>query len=87
MDAYTDARAEESTTMRVDLATRQLVGQLAEEERASMQEIIARAVSLYRRERLFARMASAWAAMTEEDQKAERADADAWDVTLADGAE
>lgn len=73
--------------MRVDLATRQLVGELAEEERASMQEIIARAVSLYRRERLFARMATAWAAMTEEDRAAERADVDAWDATIADGDE
>jgi hypothetical protein len=82
-----DARAEESTTMRVDLTTRRLLGELAEEERASMQEIIARAVSLYRRERLFARMAAGWAAMTEQDRAAERADADAWDVTLADGDE
>lgn len=82
-----DARAEESTTMRVDLATRQLVGELADEERATMQEIIARAVSLYRRERLFARMAAGWAAMTEEDRAAERADAGAWDATLADGHE
>ena len=82
-----DARADESTTMRVDLATRQLVGELAEEERASMQEIIARAVSLYRRERLFARMGMAWTAMSEEDRAAERADAAAWDATLADGDE
>lgn len=82
-----DVRIEESTTMRVDLATRQLLGELAREERVTMQEIIARAVSLYRRERLFARMAAGWAAMTEEDRAAERADADAWDVTLADGDE
>ena len=82
-----DVRADETTTMRVDLATRHLIGELADEERASMQEIIARAVSLYRRERLFARMAAGWAAMTEEDRAAERSDADAWDVTLADGDE
>ena len=73
--------------MRVDLATRHLIGELADEERASMQEIIARAVSLYRRERLFARMAAGWASMSEEDRAAERADVDAWDVTLADGDE
>jgi hypothetical protein len=80
-----DVRTDETTTMRVDLATRQLVGELADEERASMQEIIARAVGLYRRERLFARMAAAWAAMPEEERASERADADAWDATLADG--
>ena len=80
-----DAAAEETTTMRVDLATRHLVGELANEEQASMQEIIARAVSLYRRERLFARMAAGWAAMTVEERAAERGAADEWDVTLADG--
>lgn len=73
--------------MRVDLATRRLVGELADEERAPMQEIIARAVSLYRRERMFARMAASWAAMSEEDRATERADADEWDATLADGSE
>jgi hypothetical protein len=80
-----DPRADESTTMRVDLATRHLIGELAEEERAPMQEIIARAVGLYRRERLFARMAAGWAAMSDEERAAERAETMAWDATLADG--
>jgi nucleoside-diphosphate-sugar epimerase len=75
----------ESTTMRVDLSTRRLIGELAEEERASMQEIIARAVDLYRRERLFERMASSLATMTPDERAAERAEASAWDATLADG--
>ena len=76
---------ETTTTMRVDLATRKLVGELADEERATMQEIIARAVAVYRRERLFARMADGWAAMTDQERAAERSEAEDWDASLADG--
>ena len=80
-----DLHDETTTTMRVDLTTRKLVGELADEESATMQEIIARAVSLYRRERLFARMADGWAAMTDQERAAERSESESWDASLADG--
>ena len=63
--------------------------QLAAQENTSMQEILSRAVELYRRHRMLAEANAAYAALRDDpaawqEELAERA---AWDVTLMDGLE
>ena len=76
-----------TTTVRVEERTQETLKALAAESGASMQEILARAVEAYRRQRLIDRTNAAYAALREDPAagQAEQAERAAWDATLGDG--
>lgn len=76
-----------STTIRVPSEIREKLRELAEQEHQPMQEIIARALERYRRERMFERADEIYAAMTPEEWAQEEAERALWDCTLLDGLE
>jgi len=75
------------TTVRLTDATRAVLRELARESEESMQEVLAKAVEAYRRQRLLEQTNKAYGALRRDADawemlQEERA---AWDVTLADG--
>lgn len=76
-----------STTIQITDDVEQKLRELAEQEHQSIQEIIARAVERYRRERMFARAEEIYAAMTPKEWAEEEAERALWDCTLMDGLE
>lgn len=78
-----------SSTVRIREETRAILHQLARETREPMQDILAKALEVYRRQRIIDEANAAYAAMwadprAAEEEQAERA---AWDATLLDGLE
>lgn len=76
-----------TTTVRVEERTQDTLKALAAESGASMQEVLARAVEAYRRQRLIDQTNTAYAALRGDpaawqEEQAERTD---WDATLSDG--
>jgi len=76
-----------STTVRLPVATRELVREIAAEENASQQEVLVRAVDLYRRRRFLKDVNAAYASLREDPAAwdAFRSEASTWDPTLRDG--
>jgi hypothetical protein len=73
--------------VRISPRAHELLRQLAEEERESMQSVLDRAIERYRREK-FLRGANADFAALKSDPKAwkqEQRDRDLWETTVADG--
>jgi hypothetical protein len=73
--------------MRVDRETHVAIQQLAHEEGMTMQEVMAKAVETYRRQRILEEASAAYAEMRSNPQAwaAEEAEREAWDNTLMDG--
>jgi hypothetical protein len=76
-----------TTTVRVSVQTRQKLHDLVHSSGLSTQEVLDRALELYRRQQLLAEANAAYATLREngpawEAYEAERAE---WDVTLQDG--
>lgn len=76
-----------TTTVRIKEETRTTLAQLAEESGETMQEVLAKAIESYRRQRILARTNAAYAALREDRQAYEvlLEERRAWDVTLSDG--
>ncbi|MGI8691149.1 MAG: toxin-antitoxin system protein [Thermomicrobiales bacterium] len=76
-----------STTIQITEDVQGKLHELAEQDHASVQTIIALAVERYRRERMFERADEIYAAMTPEEWAEENAERALWDCTLMDGLE
>jgi len=78
-----------TTTIRVSVETREALHELAHSDGVSMQEIIDRALEVYKRQRILAETNAAYAVLRENKAawNALEAERTAWDVTLADGLE
>lgn len=78
-----------TTTIRVSVETREVLHELAHSAGVSMQEIIDRALEVYKRQRILAETNAAYAVLRENKAawNALEAERTAWDVTLADGLE
>lgn len=74
-----------TTTVRISTESHRALRQIAEQENTALQDVIDRAIELYRRDAFFRAMAAAMSALTPAQIEAERLSAAAWDVTLADG--
>ena len=76
-----------NTTVRVKEETRAALRELANQTNQSMQDVLARAVELYRRERILEETNAAYAALRADPQlwQEEQQERAAWDATLADG--
>lgn len=63
--------------------------ELAQEENTTLQEVLAKAIDLYRRTRFFEQMNAAYAALRADPEawQQELEERAAWDVTLMDGIE
>lgn len=77
----------DTTTVRIEERTQQTLKALAVDSGQSMQEVLARAIEAYRRQRIIEKTNVAYAELREntaawQDQQRERAE---WDVTLSDG--
>ena len=77
------------TTVRISQETREALRELARQTNESMQDILARAVEAYRRERFLREVNAAYAALHADveawrEEEAERA---VWEGTIADGLE
>lgn len=79
--------AAETRTVRVDQKTHQQIREIAETAHLSMVDVISAAIERYRRELFFDQLNAACAQLTPDERQEERAEARAWDVTLADGRE
>lgn len=75
------------TTVRVKEETHAALAQLAREANEPMQEVLAKAVELYRRQQILERSNAAYAALREDRDAylAEETERRAWEATLADG--
>ena len=78
-----------SSTVRIRKETRETLRELAREAGAPMQDVLAAAVELYRRELLLARTNAAYAALRADSRRwqAELEERAAWEATLADDLE
>lgn len=76
------------TTIRVSEASRERLRELAEADGVSMAELVARALETYRRARFVASVNAAYAELRQDADawRTYRAERDAWDATLGDGA-
>jgi succinate dehydrogenase/fumarate reductase flavoprotein subunit len=76
-------------TIRVSEQTHATVRALAGETGEPMQDVIAKAVELYRRQRILERTNAAYAALRSDPQRwqEERDERELWDNTVADGIE
>lgn len=76
-----------TTTVRIKEETHATLAQLAEESGETMQEVLAKAIESYRRQRILAQTDAAYAALREDRQAYEALleERRAWDVTLSDG--
>lgn len=77
----------QTTTVRIEGDTRVKLRALAEQTGETMQQVLAEAVELYRRQRLIAETNARYAALRDDspawaDELRER---EAWDATLSDG--
>lgn len=68
-----------SLNIRIDEATHATLKELAEKDHASLQDEVRRAVEAYRRERFFAEMADAHAALTPQQRAEDAAERAPWD--------
>ncbi len=77
------------STVRVTEQTRAAVRALAEEMGEPMQDVIAKAVEAYRRQRILERTNSAYAALRADSRRwqEERDEREIWEITAADGIE
>lgn len=75
-----------TTTVRIKEETRDVLAQLAHETNEPMQEVLAQAIELYRRQRILHLSNAAYAALREDRQAYAAAEEErrAWDGTLAD---
>ena len=76
-----------TTTVRIREETREILAELAQEMGQPMQEVLAKALESYRRQRLIAQVNAAYAALHEDPEayRAEQEERRAWEATLADG--
>jgi hypothetical protein len=74
-------------TVRIDPETYDLLSQLAEEDRVTLQEELTRSVKARRKERFFEQMTEGYGAMTADELAEDAAELALWDTTLADGSE
>jgi hypothetical protein len=76
-----------TTTVRVSVQTRQKLHDLVRSSGLSTQEVLERALELYRRQQILADANAAYARLVEDRPAWEAAEAEraAWDVTLSDG--
>ena len=76
-----------STTIRIDSAMRDTLRSLAAEEGRPMQEVLAKALEMYRRRRLMEMGNRAYAALRSNPKawEQELAERRLWEATLADG--
>ena len=74
---------------RISQPTREALRKLAEQSGESMQALVEKAVETYRRQRFLEESNRAFEALraNPETWKTERAEREAWDMTLADGLE
>lgn len=79
----------QSTTIRVNMATREKLRSLTSQTGESMQTILDKAVESYRRQCFLERANAAFAALRNDtdEWQAEQEERAAWDVTLADDLE
>jgi hypothetical protein len=73
-------------TVKIDAETHALLRQMAEEDRVSMQEELARAVRALQRARFFHQMAQGYAHLTPQERAEDAEGMALWDKTLSDGA-
>ncbi len=78
-----------STTIRVTQETQKIVRDLSETYGISMQEVVARAIEKYRREKILAEANAGYAALRADPEawREWREELAEWDVTLLDGLE
>ncbi len=78
-----------STTIRVSEKTHRVLQELASDIGAPMSDVVDHALELYRRQRMFVRANTAYAALRADPIASAEWDAEiaAWDATLADGLE
>jgi hypothetical protein len=76
-----------NTTVRIREETRTALRELSSQTNQPMQEVLARAVELYRRQRILEQTNAAYAALRADPQhwREEQQERAAWDATLADG--
>ena len=76
-----------SANVRIDLRTHQALKHLAEQQNASMQDILARAIESYRRATFLAGANGDYGALRSrpKEWQGELAEREAWDSTLRDG--
>lgn len=77
------------TTVRVTKETREALRELSEQAGESMQEVLARAVEAYRRQRILEETNAAYAALRNNPEawREEQEERQAWEATLGDGLE
>jgi len=75
------------TTVRVTKETREALRELSEQAGESMQEVLARAVEAYRRQRMLEETNAAYAALRSNPEawREEQEERQAWEATLGDG--
>ena len=78
-----------STTVRIREETREALRQLANEVGEPMQEVLAKAVEVYRRQHILERANAAYAALRADPEawQSEQQERREWEATLADGLE
>jgi predicted DNA-binding protein len=76
-----------TTTIRVSLETRELINQLSQSAGLSMQEVVAEALDIYRRQQVLREANAGYARVREQKALLEELHAEEkeWDQTLADG--
>ncbi|MGI6209654.1 MAG: toxin-antitoxin system protein [Anaerolineae bacterium] len=76
-----------STTVRIKEETHATLAQLAEESGETIQEVLAKAVEAYRRQRILAQTNAAYVALRKDQQAYEALleERRAWEATLSDG--
>jgi hypothetical protein len=76
-----------SANVRIDTRTHQTLKQLADQQNASMQDILARAIEVYRRATFLDAANAEFGALRSrsKDWQAELDEREAWDSTLSDG--
>lgn len=76
-------------TARISDPTHRVLRRLAERSGESMQSLLDKAVELYRRQRFLEEANRAFEALRDDDSawKAEQAEREQWDITLANGLE
>lgn len=76
-----------TTTIRISEKTHRILTQLSREAGTSMNELVDRAIELYRRQRIIAEANAAYAALRADPETWAEAQAEReeWDATLSDG--
>ncbi|MBI2918581.1 MAG: toxin-antitoxin system protein [Chloroflexi bacterium] len=78
-----------TSTVRINQETLETLRKLAQEAGEPMQRVLARAVEVYRRQRILAKANAAYATLRSDPQawQAEQDERRAWEATLQDGIE